>query len=839
MAIHAGERASTALSGHDQANLEIRHLSNAVIRARTRSPWKLRSAARLRPNDPGGFSSKEMTMSRLISRTRFGVATLALVAGLTWADAALAQQAPADSPPPALEKDVVVTGRLIASGSESATKQNVSTLDTPFSVSAYTGDFMKTIHTTQVADLYRYMTGLQKAGNTGYDLTLRGFSTTDSDRNTILVDGLPGLAVRFGSPPTVGTDHIEIVKGAASLLYGAVQPGGFVNMITKKPSATPSTELSLRGTFPGGARASRVLGGDISIDSTGPIGGSDKLLYRFVAQGSSDNTFRNYSFERGFYIAPSLTWRPDDATSITGQVEYRQIASNYASLFLLAPRLPQGANISYLADIRTNYMAPTDYLHERGLIESVFVEHRFSEGVKWNLSFRNVNHHDEAGAWDVTRYDNKDPTFNTLDLRARGQRNQRTYVFGDTYFTFHFQALGDHRMIVGASLGREVDDFNRTQFCAINSPQSPNADATCNPTTAQYTVTVNNPNFAALPPLSSFGPGAINPASRSRNHVTGVGSGVYVSDLIGFGDHIKLSLGLRYAHEHQVNFADLNEPLPVVGDATLDSSAVLPQVGFIYEPNHHLSFYASYSTSFSPVPPGTQHADVTSGGVTTPGNFIFSPTRGKGYEVGVKTQLPGNVATLTVAVFRIDQSNVIVASAGNCSSGSCSDQIGAARSEGVEVEGTAHPTPGWSLIAGYAHTNARVTQNPSATSAAPTGPLPGGQLPNSPKDAIHAFTRYDVQSGGLAGFGVGLGVSHVSSRIAYTPTPQLPVSFVLPSYTVADLGFYYSIHAFDLSVKVNNLFNTIYYASGTVTQSKVNVQPGLPRTILASISHKF
>src|ERR1700692_2867730 len=129
----------------------------------------------------------------------------------------IAEPANATPTPEAIDKsqeigEIVVTGRFIDTGASSATKQDVSTLDTPFSVSAYTGDFMKSIQTTEVADLYRYMTGLQKAGATGYDLTLRGFSTTDSDRNTILTDGLPGLAVRFGSPPTVGTHHIEIVK---------------------------------------------------------------------------------------------------------------------------------------------------------------------------------------------------------------------------------------------------------------------------------------------------------------------------------------------------------------------------------------------------------------------------------------------------------------------------------------------------------------------------------------------------------------------------------------------------------------------------------------------------
>lgn len=726
--------------------------------------------------------------------------------------------------------DVVVTGHFVATGALSATKQIASTLDTPFSVSAYTGDFMKAIQTTQVADLYRYMTGLQKAGNTGYDLTLRGFSTTDSDRNTILVDGLPGLAVRFGSPPTVGTDHVEIVKGAASLLYGAVQPGGFVNMITKKPQATAQTVISVRGTTGASSRNPRTKGGDVSIDSTGPIQGNDSLLYRFVGQISSDDTFRDYSYERGNYLSPSVTWLASSKTSITGQLEYRSVASNYASLFLLAPRLPNGATVANLAKITTNYMAPTDYLHEQGLIESVFVTHAFDNGVKWNFNFRNVAHQDSAHAWDVTRYDKKDPTFNTLDLRARGQRNRRFYTFGDTYLTVPFKT-GEvsHRLIAGASLGKEIDDFTRLQYCAINSPDAPNADSTCNLGATQYTVTQFNPDFTKLPPLNSFGPGVISPSSRSRNYVTGVGSGAYVSDLMSLGDHWKVSAGVRYAHEDQMNFADKFEPGPVIGDARLQSSAVLPQAGLIYEPNRHMSFYASYSTSFSPVPPGTQDPS---------GSYNFQPTRGQGYEVGAKANLMDGGLTFTAALFRIDQTNVIVPSASSdCSTGSCSEQIGAARSEGLELESSARPLPNWTLVAGYAHTNARVTANEKA---AVTGPLVGGQLPNSPLDAAHIWSRYDLNTPIFNGLGLGLGYSYVSSRVAYTPTTVLHNAFVLPAYSVVDLGLYYTLaRRYDLTLKVNNLLDANIYSSGTVTQGKVNVQPGIPRTVMATISYKF
>ena len=153
------------------------------------------------------------------------VSTSALCLALTGSPALLAASAPAAGSAQELE-EVVVTSRFIDEGANSSMKLGIAVRDTPFSVGNYTNSFMKAIETTQVADLYRYMTGLQKAGGTGYDLTLRGFSTTDLDRNTVMTDGLPGLSVRFGSPPTIGTDHIELVRGTASLLYGAVQPGG-------------------------------------------------------------------------------------------------------------------------------------------------------------------------------------------------------------------------------------------------------------------------------------------------------------------------------------------------------------------------------------------------------------------------------------------------------------------------------------------------------------------------------------------------------------------------------------------------------------------------------------
>ena len=88
--------------------------------------------------------------------------------------------------PQAIEA-VEVRGAFLGAGSKSAMKLDVPVRDTPFSVSSYTGPFIKAIETTQVADLYNYMNGVKRAGNTGYDLNVRGFSTSATDRNAILV----------------------------------------------------------------------------------------------------------------------------------------------------------------------------------------------------------------------------------------------------------------------------------------------------------------------------------------------------------------------------------------------------------------------------------------------------------------------------------------------------------------------------------------------------------------------------------------------------------------------------------------------------------------------------
>src|SRR5258705_13650430 len=119
-----------------------------------------------------------------------------LLAGLAPAAVTLAHAQASDPPKkdaePEKMESIVVQGQFLSPSAESAMKLDVPIRDTPLSVTNYSTDFMKAIETTEVLDLYKYMTGVNRGGQSAYDLSLRGFKTTWNDRNALRTDGPPG-----------------------------------------------------------------------------------------------------------------------------------------------------------------------------------------------------------------------------------------------------------------------------------------------------------------------------------------------------------------------------------------------------------------------------------------------------------------------------------------------------------------------------------------------------------------------------------------------------------------------------------------------------------------------
>jgi len=725
-----------------------------------------------------------------------------LLAGLALAPFALPAAARAADDPNAAPApaEIVVTGKFVATGAGSATKLNIPVLDTPFSVEAYTGSFMTAIQTLQVSDLYKYMTGVQRAGNTAYDMTLRGFKTSINDRNSIMTDGLPGQTVRFGSPPTVGTDHIEVVLGPASILYGQAQPGGFVNIVTKKPQANNQTEVELTANRNVGfdGRGTGTVG---SVDSTGALNADRTFLYRLIAEVGYTTNFRDFSYERPTYIAPSLTWRITPSTNLTYQYEYRSTRTHY-DLYLVAPK----NNVANAAPFNTTYQEPGDFQSEVGRTSTITLNHNFTSAIKLNGTFRKVDHKDTQDNFDTVGIlaDNA-----TVSRRARGQVNYRTYNFGDVNLTDTFN-LGsvENRLIVGFQGGRETANLDRTQFF----------NGATTGTTNNMNVSVLNPIHGLVGPLSSYP--AVNPATPANlndRYTIDDSTGVYASDLITLLPQLKAMVGFRSASE-KVSIAELH--LPNVASQFASSKSTLPQGGIIFEPTKQWSFYTSYSTSFVPVAPSNQ--DIN-------GKYTFSPTTANSLEFGIKADLFEHRLTASLSDFDIKMRNALNTFA--CPLGTCASQIGAQESKGIEADLNARPLPGWQIIAGYAHTDAKVTASNIVQQI-------GARVTNSAKDSAHLWSRYDWTDGPLKNAGFGVGVTYTGDRTGLLPTATVPDVMDMPAYALVDLGVYYTIAGTDITFKISNLLDKRYYESAGLT-ANIQLLPGATRLATLSVRRKF
>lgn len=719
------------------------------------------------------------------------------------------------------DEAIIVTGTFLDDGSKSAMKMDVPVLDTPYSVASYSEAFVKSLETQNVADLYNYMTGLKKSGVTAYDITLRGFKSGGDDRNAIMVDGLPGMSGRYGSPPTIGVDRIELVKGPMSVLYGQIQPGGFVNLITKKPEPHQKAVFELRAnTY---ASPVRGFGDHNSIsgaaDITGPI--ASGVDYRVVGQLTRNKGFRDYDYTDQEFFAPSVSFEIGPVTKLTLQGEYRRTKQHF-DIGIAAPF--DGAtsatstiyDIDAVGEITDVYTQPDNYRVETGKTGSAYLVHEFNDNWKLNLGLRHVRYNSDQqdiSSTGVNRYGGATGQFR-VTRRARQLQTNRQYDYGDINLngTFSTGPL-EHKLLIGFNAGRDKVRENRLKF--FNGATRNVATGVCPAGGICLDIPLYNPsNFYANYPAFDSLP-AFNAADRlllTDRHITQRNYGIYISDLITVTDWLKISGSARKFRETALTYPDKRNAPNNFG-TRVTKKDFLPSVGVLVQPADNITIYGSYAESFVPVDPGLINLQGTNEG--------FFPISGKQYEFGLKTEdlLDGKL-NFTTAVYQID--NVGQVTQTICPFGSCSVQLGAARSRGFEFEGNATPIDNWQIIFGYTKIDAKVRRG---------GPgfefQEGRRLPNVAKNAANLWTRYDWENG----LGIGLGVTYTGQREGVLPTQLNDLKRLnLPAYTVVDLGFYYTQERYSVNLKVGNILNEKYFEnSGGGSQGRVQIQPGQPR----------
>ena len=755
------------------------------------------------------------------------------------ATALRAQEAPVrpleDTPPTATTSDNVVQldafkvtaaiGTYQQTTSSMATKLPMDMKEIPSSLSILNATAIKDRNTVSLTDVFTYVTGASQSQNNVNGFSFRGFPNTGSYTQNIQFDGLQGATLQKAGSTAANVDSLEFLKGPNGVLYGQMNPGGLLNMITKSPKEKPETNVRVTlGSFWGRDTLGDTFTKTLSIDNTGPVFGSKRLFYRLVVDTSANPSSRPGNFNNGISIYPSLTYNWSKDTSFTLKGESSKYTRRQDDG--LIPIFTNGVAYGDMAvapwttaPLGTVYNDQKDRGLDYGDALSAFFKTSLPFGWQLRIQGRSVWHIDQVRELTINNANVYSPTarFATPTSLIRRQynnvRNGHRYNFGDANA---FRSFGPEKfkntVIVGLGGGAEVFYNSRLAF-------GPNQ-------TLAQAITLYNPVLDQYdyPPEGTG-------ITAQNTYQTAFGQ--YASDQIKIGTRLHISLGLRHDRQ-KVN--GLDKLRPTTTAFAHDTGAVTKQAGAVFDVTSALSVYGSWSQSFKP---STLIAfDIN-------GNSEFPPEAGEQYEAGAKFETADKKFNLTAAIYQITRSNVIVASGTNFTAaqlaalppevashitvGQAISRVdGEQKSTGFEIEARWQPFPHWQLQGGIAHSKAII--NASLTNPASVGL----DLANAPRDTANFWTRYNFPTSGLKGLGLGLGVIYVGKAWAGDPTTF--VYYRLPNWTRADASVYYKWKRYDLALNIQNVMDKRYIGSA---QSAITLNPGEQRKLTFSVSTKF
>nr|WP_321358911.1 TonB-dependent receptor [uncultured Hyphomonas sp.] len=707
-------------------------------------------------------------------------ALILLAAAPAWAAPQASESEPAPDEQQILDT-VVVTGEQVPYMrlSETATKTNLDLMDTPLSVTMLNETFLEDLHSERLADAYPYTLGLSQSGTNANSFTLRGLSAS---LQNVQINGLPGLASRFGSPTSANIERVEVVKGPASVLYGLMEPGGLVNIVTKQPEEEASNTLYLTTRSYAGETSEfgDDTGASLTFDSTGSLTSDSKWLYRFIARVETEDSFRNGVSSDNLYLFPSLTYRFSPDAEATFGLEYVKEDGD-ADDGLAAVN----NDINQTAPINVRYQEDGDFDNDEGLVAFARVNWDLSEDTSLHLNLRSVFHEDERKLYENNRVnDAPDLKDATLRRRDRHQLNKREYHFVDLNVSHTFDTGSvHHNLLAGINGGFEQADYERIRFGSVIKPN----------------ISILDPQFGVGEPVA---------ITAGTDRITDyLNYGAYIQDVANLTDWLSVMVGGRYDRQ-DVDFTE--QVSGFTDDQTSD--VFLPQGGVVIRPNDVLSLYASYTESFNPN--SVQNRDAN-------GN-PFDPEKGEQTEAGIKATLFEERLNLTLAAFDIEKTNIVETNINGDL-----QLLGGLESQGAEFEMQALPLENWQIRFGYAYTDSVISQSPDET-------LIGQRNAFAPVHDAFFWTRYNLPREVWNGtVGASIGVNYESDRVT-NASPATQVE--LPGYTRLDLGFYYEAERYRVALSIENITDATYYTGGT---RDTRIFPGDPRLLVLSIKAKL
>lgn len=574
---------------------------------------------------------------------RFGALALSLTAACPSIAAAQDQQ-------------VVVEGRrqdyrsLSAAG---ATKTDTALADLPQSVRVLTADLLADAGATTLADALDLASGVARQSNLGglWDsYALRGFTGDPNFGSDYLVNGFNSGRGYNGLRDGANTESIEILKGPASALYGRGEPGGTVNIVTKKPSFTPAYVVDA-GI---GSHATRRA----AVDLSGPLG--ETTAYRLNAAHEQGGSFRDHVDNERTLLAPSFLWLLGEATTLSYEIEaVKQRAPFDRGVVAVDGVLGLIPNSRFLGEPDDGKVAIRSVGHQ------LFLRHEFNRD--WSLQ-AGLSYRDSALRGYSTELN---------DIAADGRTARRQHRFNDWHAldrSGRIEAVGTiatgavvHHVLLGADAYRFDDD--RVQLRRNPSAANP------------YAIDIYQPVYGAV-----AAPLALSFSTREAQRA----HALYLQDQVDLSRRWKALLGLRRdGYEQSVANRRFGRT------STQSLSAASPRAGLVYQPLPTLSLYASMARGFRP-----------NSGIGLD-NRAFPAESSRAHEIGVKAERADGKLSTTLALYRIAKQNVLTYDPRDTD---YSIPAGEVASKGVELDMAGEIARDVRLSLAYAYTDAVVTK---------------------------------------------------------------------------------------------------------------------------------
>ena len=532
-----------------------------------------------------------------------------------------------------------------ATRSASATKTDTALRDIPQSISVIPATVLKDLGSTNVERALEFAGGVSKQNNFGgltlYEYSVRGFTTSE-----FYQDGFSANRGYPSTPDTANIERIEVLKGPAASLYGRGDPGGTVNIVTKKPQ--PEAFATLQTS------AGRWDRYRTALDLNTPLDSDGNVLSRVNLAVEDNHSFRDHVQSKRVFVAPSFSWQLDPDTTLLVESEFVRHSSTFDRGIVDASGVSRSTFLGEPND--------GDIDNHNNRIQAT-LEHHLNDAWKLRLA----SHYKQGSLWgDASENRALNANGHTLKRRYR----ERSTGWHDSITQLELRGLFDsgrwqHELLVGT----EYEDYRKKErvTAIAGSP---------------YAIDIYNPVYGQPKPNGERS--GTDVFEQTKSHA------LNLQDQIIFTDRLRGMVGARFEHfEQSTDDFTRNH-----AKSRQTHDAFTQRAGLLYQLTPQVGVFANASTSFKP-----------NSGLDADGKS-FKPEDGVGYEVGIKSELFDDRLSATLAAFHIEKENVLALDPAT----NTNRAMGKARSQGLDLQVSGQVSDAVRVIGAFAYIDAEVTK---------------------------------------------------------------------------------------------------------------------------------